>query len=167
MIWMLTAKALGTMCLVMLGGGVGALRSRKLKEKEEMLGKMAVFLQTLCTMLEQRPDQTETMLERAANVSGISMPLSGCAPLPERLKARFSQKSGQESSVPAMEWNLFSQSVLALCTEDTLSVCRRLDYTRQCLEQSREQARECARTQGRLYRSMGIAAGAAASLLLM
>ena len=47
MIWMLTAKALGTMCLVMLGGGVGALRSRKLKEKEEMLGKMAVFLQTL------------------------------------------------------------------------------------------------------------------------
>lgn len=167
MIWTWTAKALGAMCLVMLGGGMGALRSRKLKEKEEMLGKMAVFLQALCAMLEQRPDQTEVMLRRAANVAGIPMALSGCEPLPERLKIRFSQKSGPEDSVPAQEWNLFSQSVMALCTEDTLSVCRRLDYARQCLEQSREQARECARTQGRLYRSMGIAAGAAASLLLM
>lgn len=132
-----------------------------------MLGRMTLFLRTLSGMLEQRPDQTETMLQRAAKVSGIDMQLNGSAPLPERLKARFAQKSTQEDSVPASEWDLFSQSVLAICAEDTLSVCRRLDYAAQCLEQSRKEAQECARTQGRLYRSMGIAAGAAASLLLM
>ena len=168
MIWMFTAKALGAACLLMLGGAVGTMRARRLKSRQELLEQMAVCLSSLGEMLSRNPGATDEMLRRAAQVAGMALPLAcDASPLPQRLKTCFARQSAQQTEVSKTEWSLFFDAVTALCTEDTLSVCRRLDYARQRLEQLGEEARECARVQGKLYQRMGIAAGAAAALVLM
>ncbi len=140
--------------------------------RAEMLNDIISFLQTIQTSLRYRRDTTYETLQTAIQ---LCKPQTLCfkvdfnAPtLPENIKMALEFITDQTKGVlTQVEMGIFCDVLQQLGQKSTEEEEQKLCYAISCLQQFASDARAQAKTEQKLYRTLGITGGAALALLFI
>lgn len=166
--WPIACKLMGALLVVCAGGAAGVCAGRGRVRSARDVQRLARCLAALEDALRFQKGDTAQLLCSAARAAGLPLgetALAGAQPLPQRVR-RVLEGLEERMDAPRAECAIFGEAVLGLCVQDESEAQRALAWARRQLDARAQEAAQTARVQRRLYRALGLAAGAACALLL-
>ncbi len=166
--WPIACKLAGALLVVCAGGAAGVCAGRGRVRSARDVQRLARCLAALEDALRFQKGDTAQLLRCAAQAAGLPLgeaALDGAQPMPQRVHCAL-EALEKRMDAPRAECAIFSEAVLGLCVQDESEARRALAWARRQLDARAQEAAQSARVQRRLYRALGLAAGAACALLL-
>ena len=166
-------KTFGAFLIFSVGAVLGMRKGQSFVLRSEMLADMVCFLQYIMTNLHFRRDTTcDILLEALANASLKKLPFSlqrvPSAQLPQALDTAL--KALAQKTKPLLndsELQQFGDALLQLGRSEAEEETQKLSYAIAVLAGAASEAAQEAKIQCKMYRTLGLSAGAAAAVLLL
>lgn len=168
---MLFYKVFGCILLVISGALVGMRKGEGSRMRANTLAQMSAYLAELAAALQCAPQPTAELLRGALHCApelalDVSQLQDG-PDLPQQVSRVLEQAHLRYTQIPDSSWSLFSAAVQRVGGVDILQALQTLQQAHRVLSGEAQQAAEQARKDVKLYRTLGLSAGAAAALLLI
>ena len=163
-------RGAGALFLFLAGVSAGFLRAERARNRAKMLEEMVQFLHAAQANLRYRRDKTQDLLEELCAHTRLPLVLAASPlPFPQRLDSALSafESSVHECGVTPQECGRFRAALVQLGTAGAQEEEQQLAYAASMLSEACDTARSQAATEQKLYRALGVAAGAAAALLVL